>query len=150
MGYSYKLCKSIDKAWVRMEVYALAMSVNLSPIYTSPVKNTLCISTHPILVDRRLKYCIQRLCSTGTVYASFADPLSTGPKKALENIGSSLQRQYERWQPRARSKLSLDPTLDEVKKLCQSLRRNAKVGRVDLKLQPLSCLRSSLLWKLPS
>lgn len=50
------------------------------------------------------------------------------PKKALEAIGLQLQKQYERWQPRARSKLSLDPTLDEVKKLCTSLRRNAKVS----------------------
>lgn len=55
------------------------------------------------------------------------DPQAMGPKKALEKIGAQLQKQYERWQPRARSKLSLDPTLDEVKKLCQSLRRNAKV-----------------------
>ncbi|XP_067942309.1 regulatory-associated protein of mTOR-like [Watersipora subatra] len=58
------------------------------------------------------------------------DPLVMSPKKALETIGSSLQKQYERWQPRARSKLSMDPTMEEVKKLCQSLRRNAKEERV--------------------
>ncbi len=45
-------------------------------------------------------------------------------------IGSSLQKQYERWQPRARYKQSLDPTVDDVKKLCTSLRRNAKEERV--------------------
>lgn len=59
-----------------------------------------------------------------------ADPLSLSPSKALETIGSALQKQYERWQPRARYKQSLDPTVEEVKKLCTSLRRNAKEERV--------------------
>ena len=36
-----------------------------------------------------------------------------------------LQKQYEQLQPRARYKQSLDPTVEEVKKLCVSLRRNA-------------------------
>ncbi|KAI5723075.1 hypothetical protein M8J76_000957 [Diaphorina citri] len=58
------------------------------------------------------------------------DPLSMSPQKALETIGNNLQKQYERWQPRARYKQSLDPTVEEVKKLCQSLRRNAKDERV--------------------
>ncbi|XP_019880990.1 regulatory-associated protein of mTOR isoform X2 [Aethina tumida] len=58
------------------------------------------------------------------------DPLSMSPQKALDKIGSNLQTQYERWQPRARYKQSLDPTSDEVKKLCSSLRRNAKEERV--------------------
>jgi hypothetical protein len=56
-----------------------------------------------------------------------ADPQTLSQQKALETIGANLQRQYERWQPRARYKQSLDPTVDEVKKLCTSLRRNAKV-----------------------
>ena len=61
------------------------------------------------------------------------DPLTTSSQKALEAIGANLQRQYERWQPRARYKQSLDPTVEEVKKLCTSLRRNAKVSlSVDL------------------
>ncbi|XP_064606975.1 LOW QUALITY PROTEIN: regulatory-associated protein of mTOR-like [Liolophura sinensis] len=58
------------------------------------------------------------------------DPLSMSPHKALEGVGANLQKQYERWQPRARYKQSLDPTVDEVKKLCSSLRRNAKEERV--------------------
>ncbi|XP_067006454.1 regulatory-associated protein of mTOR isoform X2 [Anabrus simplex] len=58
------------------------------------------------------------------------DPLSMSPQKALETIGANLQKQYERWQPRARYKQSLDPTAEEVKKLCTSLRRNAKEERV--------------------
>lgn len=58
------------------------------------------------------------------------DPSSISPQKALELIGVNLQKQYERWQPRARYKQSLDPTVDDVKKLCVSLRRNAKEERV--------------------
>lgn len=44
----------------------------------------------------------------------FQDPLSMSPQKALEAIGINLQKQYERWQPRARYKQTLDPTADEV------------------------------------
>ncbi|KAM7296498.1 regulatory-associated protein of mTOR [Ixodes scapularis] len=58
------------------------------------------------------------------------DPLQSPPQKALEAIGAALQKQYERWQSRARYKLSLDPTVEEVKKLCSSLRRNSKEDRV--------------------
>lgn len=58
------------------------------------------------------------------------EPSSVAPQKALEVIGNSLQKQYERWQPKARYKLSLDPTVEDVKKLCISLRRNAKDERV--------------------
>lgn len=58
------------------------------------------------------------------------DPLSMQPQKALDTIGKNLQAQYERWQPRARYKLQLDPTVEEVKKLCTSCRRNAKSERV--------------------
>ncbi|GBP30766.1 Regulatory-associated protein of mTOR [Eumeta japonica] len=48
------------------------------------------------------------------------DPLSLSPSKALESIGQALQGQYERWQPRARYKQSLDPTSEEVRQ-CTSL-----------------------------
>ena len=58
------------------------------------------------------------------------DPQQLNPQKALEQIGTNLQQQYERWQPRARYRHSLDPTVDDVKKLCTSLRRNAKEDRV--------------------
>lgn len=61
---------------------------------------------------------------------SWIDPSSVSPQKAMELIGLTLQKQYERWQPRARYKQSLDPTVDDVKKLCSSLRRNAKEERV--------------------
>lgn len=58
------------------------------------------------------------------------DPFSLPPAKALETIGNQLKVQYERWQPRARYKQCLDPTLDDVKKTCQLLRRSAKDERV--------------------
>ena len=41
--------------------------------------------------------------------------------------GKNLQAQYERWQPRAKYKTHLDPTLEDVKKLAVSCRRTAKV-----------------------
>ena len=44
------------------------------------------------------------------------DPLAN-TSKALEEIGAKLQRQYETWQPRARYKQSLDPTVDEIRKV---------------------------------
>lgn len=42
------------------------------------------------------------------------------PSHAL--TGKNLQAQYERWQPKAKYKTHLDPTVDEVKKLAQSCR----------------------------
>ena len=54
--------------------------------------------------------------------------MSTSSQKALEEIGNSLQKQYERWQPRARYKQLLDPTTEDVRKLCMALRKNAKVS----------------------
>ncbi|KAF5747663.1 regulatory-associated protein of TOR 1 isoform X1 [Tripterygium wilfordii] len=58
------------------------------------------------------------------------DPFLMAPQKALETIGKNLTQQYERWQPKARYKVQLDPTVDEVKKLCNAYRRNAKSERV--------------------
>lgn len=64
------------------------------------------------------------------LFCTFVDPPTVISGKALEKIGQSLQQQYERWQPRARYKQSLDPTSEDVKKLCTSLRRNAKEERL--------------------
>jgi regulator-associated protein of mTOR len=61
---------------------------------------------------------------------AWTDPFSMPPQKALETIGRNLQTQYEVWQPRARYKLSLDPSVEETKKLCVGLRRNAKEERI--------------------
>jgi hypothetical protein len=45
-------------------------------------------------------------------------------------FAARLQLQYERWQPRARYRQALDPTAEEVRKLCLSLRRAAGEERV--------------------
>ncbi|KAM2045812.1 hypothetical protein ACFX1T_009964 [Malus domestica] len=58
------------------------------------------------------------------------DPFAMAPQKALETIGKTLSQQYERWQPRARYKVQLDPTVEEVKKLCNTCRKYAKSERV--------------------
>ncbi|KAL0318163.1 UNVERIFIED_CONTAM: Regulatory-associated protein of TOR 1 [Sesamum calycinum] len=67
------------------------------------------------------------------------DPFSMAPQKALEAIGRTLNQQYERWQPKVRktmiffrldTKISLDPTVDEVKKLCTTCPKCAKSERV--------------------
>lgn len=46
--------------------------------------------------------------------------------------GKNLQAQYERWQARAKYKMHLDPTVEDVKKLAQGCRRNAKVSTLSL------------------
>ncbi|RXG72595.1 Regulatory-associated protein of mTOR [Armadillidium vulgare] len=61
---------------------------------------------------------------------AWVDPQVMPPRNAIEAIGNNLQKAYERWQPKARYKCSRDPTGDEIKKLCLSLRRNAKEERV--------------------
>lgn len=58
------------------------------------------------------------------------DPFSMAPPKALETIGKTLHSQYDRWQPKARYKLQLDPTVEEVKKLCNTCRKYARSERV--------------------
>lgn len=58
------------------------------------------------------------------------DPLSEEPQKAIEFISIQLEKQYEQWHSRARYKKCLDPTVDEVKRLCTSLRRYSKEDRV--------------------
>nr|AFH08794.1 raptor [Schmidtea mediterranea] len=58
------------------------------------------------------------------------DPKEKNLNRALEMIGKNLQIQYERWQPKARYRQSLDPTIEEIHRLCQSLRRSAREDRV--------------------
>ena len=45
----------------------------------------------------------------------------------VPHAGKNLQAQYERWQPRAKYKMHLDPTVEDVKKLCSTCRKAAKV-----------------------
>lgn len=58
--------------------------------------------------------------------------LSTVASTQDIRAGKNLQAQYERWQPRAKYKMHLDPTMDDVKKLAVSSRRAAKVGTLSL------------------
>ncbi|KAI3545391.1 WD repeat domain-containing protein mip1 [Colletotrichum paranaense] len=66
----------------------------------------------------------------GAKLEAWTDPTTPPPQKALENIGKALQAQYETLAIRTRYKQYLDPSVEETKKFCQSLRRNAKDERV--------------------
>ena len=72
---------------------------------------TLCCLSS-LHLQRKLT-CVQGKHASDVVHASLA--------------GKNLQAQYERWQPRAKYKTHLDPTMDDVKKLAISCRRTAKV-----------------------
>ncbi|KAG0302962.1 hypothetical protein BGZ98_007096 [Dissophora globulifera] len=61
---------------------------------------------------------------------AWTDPFAAPVPKSLESIGKALQAQYEVWQPRARYKAALDPSMEDTKKLCCVLRRNAKEERI--------------------
>lgn len=56
--------------------------------------------------------------------------LTTAAPKIMEHIGKKLQEQYESLSIRTRYKQYLDPSVDETKKFCISLRRNAKDERI--------------------
>ncbi|CZT45694.1 related to raptor, a binding partner of target of rapamycin (TOR) [Rhynchosporium secalis] len=66
----------------------------------------------------------------GAKLEAWQDPTTPPVAKALEIIGKALQSQYETLAIRTRYKQYLDPSVDETKKFCQSLRRNAKEERV--------------------
>ena len=60
------------------------------------------------LLEHTLKLCMLESAYNRPNFVDFS---------ALEAIGNNLQKQYERWQPRARYRQSLDPTVDEVRRL---------------------------------
>jgi regulator-associated protein of mTOR len=66
----------------------------------------------------------------GAKLEAWQDPTVLQSQKALENIGKALQSQYETLAIRTRYKQYLDPSVEETKKFCVSLRRNAKDERV--------------------
>ncbi|KAI1803910.1 raptor N-terminal caspase like domain-containing protein [Daldinia bambusicola] len=66
----------------------------------------------------------------GAKLEAWQDPFVPPAAKALEAIGKSLQAQYENISLRTRYKQYLDPSVEEAKRFCQSLRRNAKDERV--------------------
>lgn len=62
---------------------------------------------------------------------AWCDPLAfSDTKKALEAIAKGLQAQYETLLLRTRYKQSLDPCVEDVKRFCNTLRRNAKDERI--------------------
>lgn len=60
------------------------------------------------------------------------DPTTISRSKARERIAERLEAQYSSWQQRAKLKCkrALDPTIEEVRALCLSMRRGAKNERV--------------------
>jgi regulator-associated protein of mTOR len=68
---------------------------------------------------------------TATLEA-WVDPISPGTPstKIMEAIGKQLQQQYETLSIRIRYKQFLDPSVEETRRCCQTLRRNAKDERV--------------------
>ncbi|PHH51083.1 Target of rapamycin complex 1 subunit mip1 [Ceratocystis fimbriata CBS 114723] len=66
----------------------------------------------------------------GARMEAWIDPTAPVGPKALDAIGKALQSQYETLAIRTRYKQYLDPSVDETRKFCQSLRRNAKDERV--------------------
>ena len=62
----------------------------------------------------------------------WTDPTSStaANSKTMELIGKKLQEQYETLSIRVRYKQYLDPSVDETRRFCTSLRRNAKDERI--------------------
>jgi WD40 repeat protein len=62
------------------------------------------------------------------------DPTSTSRAKAREKIGEKLENQYAKWQGQSRAKLKYkrasDPTVEDVRNLCFSMRRVARNERL--------------------
>ena len=62
---------------------------------------------------------------------AWVDPTVTNdPKRAIEQIGKQLQSQYEVLSTRTKYKQSLDPNVEDIKRFCMSLRRNAREERI--------------------
>ena len=59
-------------------------------------------------------------------------PAPHSPFTFVVHAGKNLQAQYERWQPRAKYKMHLDPTVDDAKRVAVSCRRAAKVRLASL------------------
>ncbi|KAG7895949.1 hypothetical protein KL936_000657 [Ogataea polymorpha] len=68
------------------------------------------------------------------VLEAFVDPTTySDPKKALQAIGKNLQSNYESCEgvsSRIKYKQSLDPSVEDLKRLCTTLRRSSKDERI--------------------
>lgn len=58
------------------------------------------------------------------------DPFTTSKIKALEIIGNNLLQQYERLQSKAKYKQCLDPTSEDLRRVCMTLRKGVKSDRL--------------------
>lgn len=58
------------------------------------------------------------------------DPSGQPKQKALEAIGNLLQQQYEKWQSKAKYKQCLDPTSEDLRRVCINLRKAARNDRL--------------------
>ncbi|KAF4324174.1 hypothetical protein BBO99_00000080 [Phytophthora kernoviae] len=115
-----KSTETEDETTSSMEIVPWRMRERMK---TMDVALVLClnIGTDPPDVEKSTP-CARKEC--------WVDPFSMPAKKAIETIGNTLQSQYERWQPRARYKQSLDPTVEKIRELCVNRRRLAKHDRV--------------------
>lgn len=50
--------------------------------------------------------------------------------KGMEYIGNALQAQYEKWQAKAKFKQCLDPSSEELRKVCLNLRKTCRSDRL--------------------
>ena len=58
------------------------------------------------------------------------DPAGGTKQKKLEIIGNALQQQYEKWQGKAKYKQCLDPTSEDLRRVCINLRKAARNDRL--------------------
>lgn len=63
------------------------------------------------------------------VLECWVDPRTMPSSKALEAIGTNLHQQFEALNPRIKYKPYLDPSIEDTRKFCNSLRRMAKDER---------------------
>lgn len=63
------------------------------------------------------------------VLECWVDPRTMPSSKALEAIGTNLHQQFEALNPRIKYKPYLDPSIEDTRKFCSSLRRMAKDER---------------------
>ena len=90
---------------------------------TAGVALVLCLNlgTNPPDVVKPTQ-CARREC--------WFDPTGVPKLKGLELIGNALQQQYERWQSKAKYKQCLDPTKEDLRRLCINLRKPARNDRL--------------------
>ncbi|KAI9223980.1 raptor N-terminal caspase like domain-containing protein [Blastocladiella britannica] len=113
-------------------------TIELGPEWALPTlpewRTTTRVKTNAVALTLCLNIGVQppdqpRPAKAATLQA-WVDPFKETAAKSLDLIAKHLQQQYEVLQPRAKYRLALDPTLDDVKKLCSGLRRLAKDERV--------------------